>query len=390
MKKRNKLIGFILLFTVLFSAVLFVPAGKANKTAAATSDGKFIGVDVSSHNGTIDWSVAKANGVDFAIIRIGYGSDYSSQDDSTAKYNMAQCEKYKIPYGVYIYSYALTYADVDSEVNHTLRMISGYTPTLGIWFDMEDADNYKANHSLNPYSNGSTLTAFCTRYMQGIKNAGYSLVGVYANTDYFTNVLNYNTIKSNGLVWLAHWRIASPPSQFPCAMWQYTEQGRITGLSGNFDMNMIFEGSVLYDIIAGTNAPKIETFYRPSNAALMYGDVNGDNLVTYADLALMKKHITGQLILKGDAFLLADINQDGKISLADLKIVKQAILGIVDIESTDSTEAESTGTSALPEEPDTEALEEDLNTEIPEESPDTAVFEEPESISETEETGQEP
>ena len=353
-----------MLFIVLFSTVLVFPVGKGAKTYASVTEGKFVGVDVSSYNGTIDWSVAKANGVEFAIIRIGYGSDYYNQDDSKAQYNMTQCERYNIPYGVYIYSYALTTAEVDSEIRHTLRMISGHTPSLGIWFDMEDADYYKANHGLNPYSNGGTLTAFCTRYMQGIKNAGYPLVGVYANTDYFTNVLNYNTIKANGLVWLAHWRIAAPPSQFPCAMWQYTEQGRVTGLSGNFDMNMIFEGSPLYTIVAGKIPVTIASYYRPSNAVKMYGDIDGDGAVTLADLNLMKDHITGRLVLKNDAFLLADINQDGKISLADLKVVKQAILGIVEIDETDSTDTTAAGSVGQEIDPDEDGTAEE--TLIPE------------------------
>ena len=66
------------------------------------------GVDVSEHNGTINWEAAKADGVEFAIIRCGYGSDYTSQDDEQWLHNVTECERLGIPYGVYLYSYADT------------------------------------------------------------------------------------------------------------------------------------------------------------------------------------------------------------------------------------------------------------------------------------------
>ncbi|MDD3142295.1 MAG: GH25 family lysozyme, partial [Lachnospiraceae bacterium] len=65
------------------------------------------GIDVSEHNGTINWDEVKASGIQFAMIRAGYGSNYESQDDRHAIHNMQECERLGIPYGVYLYSYAL-------------------------------------------------------------------------------------------------------------------------------------------------------------------------------------------------------------------------------------------------------------------------------------------
>ncbi|MBQ1284971.1 MAG: hypothetical protein IIY19_00835, partial [Lachnospiraceae bacterium] len=190
---------------LILSLTIFFAGFFRTETRAIDSQGRAVGVDVSAYNGTIDWNKAKANGVDFAIIRIGWGDDgYPNQDDSYAITNMNGCEAAGIPYGVYIYSYAVTEKEVDSEVAHTIRMIQGHNPVLGIWFDMEDADGYKQYRmGFNPYTHGEELTNFCLKYMNAIKAYGYENVGVYANRDYFVNVLDYSQISSNGLIWLA-------------------------------------------------------------------------------------------------------------------------------------------------------------------------------------------
>ena len=96
-------------------------------------------IDVSSYNGFIQWDNMK-NYIEGTIIRIGYGNDIQSQDDAAAIRNMDECERLGIPYGVYLYSYALDYYDAASETAHALRLLKGRSPELGVWFDMEDAD----------------------------------------------------------------------------------------------------------------------------------------------------------------------------------------------------------------------------------------------------------
>ncbi len=133
-----------------------------------------IGIDVSKHNGVIDWEKIKASGINFAIIRIGHGSDIASQDDSQAERNMNECERLGIPYGVYIYSYALTEEEAESEAQHTLRMIEGRNPVMGVWFDMEDADGYKQKHGI-PLDNAHSklYTDICAVYTSIIQEKGY-------------------------------------------------------------------------------------------------------------------------------------------------------------------------------------------------------------------------
>ena len=323
MVKKKKSFLITALLALVLCMCLVVPAAKTEKVQAA-QEGRAFGIDVSSYNGTINWQTAKANGVQFAIIRIGYGDDLTKQDDKRAQYNMEQCELNEIPYGVYIYSYALTEKEVDSEIAHTARMIKGFTPTLGIWFDMEDADAYKERNSYSAYKYGKMYTNFCLRFMRGMKALGYEDVGVYANTDYFNNVLNYKAIRAEGMIWLAHWGVASPP--YECDLWQYSAEGKVNGLNGKFDVNYLFSGSPLYRRVV-KNAAEMETINR-EEAPFLAGDIDGDGMVTMSDLTQLRMHINGAVTLEGDAFACADMNGDGRLSSADLTLLKNNLIAI--------------------------------------------------------------
>ena len=96
------------------------------------------GIDVSFWNGTIDWEKVKADGIDFAIIRCGYGMDYASQDDTQWERNVSECERLGIPYGVYLYSYANATTNASSEADHVLRLLQGHNPTYPVYYDLED------------------------------------------------------------------------------------------------------------------------------------------------------------------------------------------------------------------------------------------------------------
>lgn len=195
-------------------------------------------IDVSDNNGQLDWDIIKSS-IDGVIIRIGFGSDIESQDDSQAIRNMRECERLGIPYGVYIYSYCLNIEEARSEAAHALRMIKGFNPVLGVWFDMEDADGYKRNHGLVPEQNGELLTDFCIEFMNIIKDAGY-ITGIYASYSYFANILNDDRLTSfDGFNrWLAHWGINEP--SMDCLLWQCTSDAVIDGSSARTDFNYYY------------------------------------------------------------------------------------------------------------------------------------------------------
>lgn len=194
------------------------------------------GIDVSSHQGNIDWKKVKESGIEFAMLRMGVGSDIESQTDTKVFENARECEKYGIPYGIYIYSYALNEADVHSETQHMIRVAKRVNATLGCWYDMEDADNYKQRHNFPPRKHGEELTGFCKIFLKEMRNAGYENVGVYASYDYFKSVLNLEELRKNGKIWLAHWGVSKP--SIDCEIWQYSSTGKVDGVSGNVDMNI--------------------------------------------------------------------------------------------------------------------------------------------------------
>lgn len=197
------------------------------------------GIDVSDHQGKIDWEKVKADGVKFAIIRMGWGSDYKNQDDKKVLENAKACDRLGIPYGLYLYSYALNENGAHSEAQHMIRIARQVNATLGYFYDMEDADSYKAKHGLEPSWHKTELANFCKIFMQDLKAAGIENVGVYANYHYFKNILNLEELRKYGKIWLAHWNIENPSLE--CNVWQYTSKGKINGISGNVDMNILYD-----------------------------------------------------------------------------------------------------------------------------------------------------
>ena len=199
-------------FVIILSCIMAVTMNNAAMAVV---------IDVSGHDGLIDWDSAKEH-IEGVIIRIGYGNDYAYQDDKQAVQNMDECERLGIPYGVYIYSYAMTMQETESEISHTLRMLKGRNPVRGVWFDMEDADEYKKNHGMDVYSeeDRTLLTDICIRFIEEMHSRGY-ITGVYANYDYYKNVLDTNRLSMTAgfNMWLAHWGVEEP--DMDCMMWQF-------------------------------------------------------------------------------------------------------------------------------------------------------------------------
>ena len=199
------------------------------------------GIDVSYHNGKIDWLKAKNAGVDYAIIRCGYGMDEKDQDDSKWETNADACEKYGIPYGTYIYSYATTTTRAKSEADHVLRLIKGRDLDYPVYFDMEDI----TVESLSAKKKGDIAEAFCDR----IEAAGYE-VAIYANKNWFTNYLTDSRFDQWDK-WVAQYNtVCDYKGEY--TMWQCSSKGRVDGIKGNVDLNVDYgagqtKGYTLYE-----------------------------------------------------------------------------------------------------------------------------------------------
>lgn len=199
------------------------------------------GIDVSSYQGIIDWEKAKKDGVEFAIIRIGYGNNIEKQDDIYAERNMSECERLGIPYGVYLFSYALDDSDLTSEINHTLRLIKGHNPTIGVFFDCENDPNYEKRwetiHGTKfPRPTPEKYAEFAVNFNEAMIKNGYKS-GTYTY-NYFWDTQLYSPLLNKYPKWLADYTKGFYPSDDTYFIWQYTSSGIVDGISGNVDMNV--------------------------------------------------------------------------------------------------------------------------------------------------------
>ena len=197
------------------------------------------GIDVSEHQGRIDWNAVKASGIDFAILRVGFGApSWGGRVDYQFNRNISECERLGIPYGVYIYSYAFDNQQAADEASMVIDCLSGHNPRLPVYYDLEDKTIIADGRQSGIASRAQT---FCNK----ISSAGYK-PGIYANLNWFNNILTDPVFKSSS--W-DHW-IAQYNSQChytgSYSFWQYTSRGKVSGISGNVDMNYAYVDVSLY------------------------------------------------------------------------------------------------------------------------------------------------
>ena len=200
------------------------------------------GVDISVFNGDVDMNVLKEQGYSFVMIRMGYGSNQYDQDDRLFEENVRKAEEAGIPWGAYLYSYALNAKNAQSEVQHTLRLLEGKHPTMPIAFDIED-DDYKYDHGM---PSDQTLRDICLTYLSGIEAAGYYPI-LYTGYSWLTGALNCPEITGTYDIWYAQWWVEMEYNTEKVGMWQYggetnyIESPYITGLNGMFDKDYCFK-----------------------------------------------------------------------------------------------------------------------------------------------------
>ena len=141
------------------------------------------GIDVSKHNGAVNWTSA-ATAIDFAIIRAGYGKTYV---DPWFERHLAGAQAAGLRVGVYHYSYALTVEDARAEARHLLDVINGRKFDMPLWFDMEDADGYKAKNGFT--FSWPNISAITQAFIDTIRAAGYQC-GVYASKSWFEDYIS--------------------------------------------------------------------------------------------------------------------------------------------------------------------------------------------------------
>ncbi len=196
-----------------------------------------LGIDVSSHQGTIDWETVATTEVDFVMIRLGYRG-YTEGGlvlDTSYEENITGALENGIPVGVYFYSQAISYEEGVEEAEYVLENISGYDITYPIVIDTEqtEADGARANDITND-ERTDAVVGFC----ETIKAAGYTPM-IYANRNWYAKSLDMDRLGDYKL-WLAQY--ANVPD-FPYLFtgWQYTSEGTVSGITGYVDLNVWME-----------------------------------------------------------------------------------------------------------------------------------------------------
>ena len=189
----------------------------------------FEGVDVSVYQGNIDWNKAKADGIEFAIMRAGYGK-YVSQKDKYFDQNMKNAKAAGLPCGVYWFSYALTPEDAIKEADACYEVIKNYKLEYPVSFDMETESQMK----LPKETVAQIIEAFCGR----MESYGY-----YTTLYTYASFLNYKVedrIFDKYDIWVAHYNTNKPAFNRNYGLWQYSCTGSVWGITGNVDRDYVY------------------------------------------------------------------------------------------------------------------------------------------------------
>ena len=158
------------------------------------------GLDISQHNGNMDFKIVKAAGNDFVILRAGYGWSTDQKDPKFDEY-YAQAKAAGLKVGAYWYSYARNVVEAQKEAECFLRVIAGKQFEMPVYIDMEDADGWKASNG-NP--SGAMQAKVANVFMQKVQDAGY-YVGIYSSTSYFNGYLE--GLSDQFTRWEANWGV---------------------------------------------------------------------------------------------------------------------------------------------------------------------------------------
>ena len=214
-------------------------------------------IDLSHHNSVSDFLAVKNAGIYGVILRAGYGREASQKDRKFDEFYTA-AKSVGLHIGAYWYSYADSVADAAQEANACLSCIQGKHFDFPVYYDLEES----STAALGKDACTQIAQTFCT----ALEQAGY-WAGVYANTNWFTNYLNFDPLAAKYTIWLADYRQAYNTT-LKRDMHQYTSTGSVAGVNGNVDCNRCTRdfpaeiGSLYGDTAAVLETPEVNSTAR--------------------------------------------------------------------------------------------------------------------------------
>lgn len=198
------------------------------------TSGTSLGIDVSKYQGNINWTKVKQDGIDFAIIRVGYRGYGTGKIvmDPYFKKNIEGALANNIHVGIYFYSVAKNELEAIEEANFTINAIKGYNITYPVAFDLEDFNRYRLAGVSYEQLNKNALA-----FLNKIQSAGYTAMH-YGSKNTFGPIWNMNNFNKYK-VWLAHYT-GKTNYAGKYNIWQYTSNGKVNGIQGRVDLNIAY------------------------------------------------------------------------------------------------------------------------------------------------------
>ncbi|OUO71082.1 hypothetical protein B5F64_03510 [Thomasclavelia spiroformis] len=224
-RKLTKIISLVLSICLFFfSFAIFSHNDKLS------TDGKYIGIDISKWNKEVNLQLASQE-IDYVIIRCGYTSlsdGKKTKEDPYFKQNLKQCEELSIPYGIYYYSLARDENQAKKEANFVTKLLNNKIPPLGVFLDLED-EKFQGDLT------NKELTTVATTFLENIPNQNKK--GIYANHHWWSTKLTDPQLDKY-IKWKARYN-DKPTLEEEYAILQYSQTGSIKGIIGNVDLNIV-------------------------------------------------------------------------------------------------------------------------------------------------------
>lgn len=279
-------------------AVITAESSSGQTAKCTITSGFYTGIDVSSFNGNytdghdggpVDWKLVKEQGIDFVMIRAGYGwEDFPNQNDSRFVENVKGAVENGIAFGVYFYSYAENTDDAKAEAAYFLREVKEYIPdyldkiTLPVAYDLEEPDMYTMP--------ASQLTDIALTFCNELKKEGFDAM-VYGNSSIFENMELDRLQKDDIGLWYALWpetpdfstHVTINDTGIVPDIWQYRSDGSVpgaTGSSGNTDMDLIYMLSSFKDTMEAPKVTKAEANKENGTAEIEWSETKGAETYT--------------------------------------------------------------------------------------------------------------
>jgi len=207
---------------------------KADSKSVAPEQYRY-GIDVAKWNGIIDWAKVKAAGKEFAVLKV---TQKDNQIEGGFLRNYQGCKEHQIPIAVYRYVYATSVKAAEAEARAIVEVLRGREIEGEVWLDMEDKSLFNVGKS--------ALTLIIDQQAKILKGAGYR-VGIYCDRDFYAQILDHVDLAKRYKFWIAKWgkNDGTWANRSDCPKdiaygWQYTSKGKVLGINGDVDLDLIF------------------------------------------------------------------------------------------------------------------------------------------------------